>query len=166
MRTRLAGPAFAQWLTTQLAITGISRRQLAQLSGVDHSTISRLTLGQRMPSLETATKLARVLPDLHEHLSDLPTLTGLSMRASNGPARLEYALRSDEALTRDDVRAVMDFYLSVRSRAMAKRAGEQRGRPLSAPITVRRSHAPDPLAAPDLHRQAPGFRALAGVGAK
>jgi hypothetical protein len=87
------------------------------------------------------------------------------MRASNGPARLEYALRSDEALTRDDVSAVMDFYLSIRARAMAKRAGDQRGRALPTPITIRRTQAVDPLVASNAHRRAP-IRALAVVGAK
>jgi transcriptional regulator with XRE-family HTH domain len=45
----------------------MSQRQLAQQSGVDHSTISRLVRGDRMPSLGTATKLARGSAELGEN---------------------------------------------------------------------------------------------------
>ena len=53
------GRAFNEWLRGQLKAKKMSQRQLAQQSGVDHSTISRLIRGDRMPSLGTATKLAR-----------------------------------------------------------------------------------------------------------
>ena len=52
------GRAFNEWLRAQLKAKKMSQRQLAQQSGVDHSTISRLIRGDRMPSLGTATKLA------------------------------------------------------------------------------------------------------------
>ena len=55
------GRAFNEWLRAQLKAKKMSQRQLAQQSGVDHSTISRLIRGDRMPSLGTATKLARGL---------------------------------------------------------------------------------------------------------
>ena len=45
------GRAFNDWLRTQLKAKKMSQRQLAQQSGVDHSTISRLIRGDRMPSL-------------------------------------------------------------------------------------------------------------------
>ena len=54
----------------------MSQRQLAQQSGVDHSTISRLIRGDRMPSLGTATKLARGLRELRED-ADTPQYLGL-----------------------------------------------------------------------------------------
>ena len=44
----------------------MSQRQLALQSGVDHSTISRLIKGDRMPSLGTATKLARGLREIRD----------------------------------------------------------------------------------------------------
>ena len=60
------GRAFNEWLRAQLKAKKMSQRQLAQQSGVDHSTISRLIRGDRMPSLGTATKLARGLRELRD----------------------------------------------------------------------------------------------------
>jgi transcriptional regulator with XRE-family HTH domain len=111
---------FAHWLQTQLLITGMSRRQLAQRSGVDHSTISRLLLGQRMPSLETATKLARVLPELQHQFAEISGINPGTRRTTSPAARLEYALRSDESLTHEDVKSVMEFYLARRARASVR----------------------------------------------
>src|SRR6185369_14532156 len=65
--TRTNGRAFNEWLRAQLKAKKMSQRQLAQQSGVDHSTISRLVRGDRMPSLGTATKLARGLRELGEN---------------------------------------------------------------------------------------------------
>src|SRR3990170_1116618 len=45
------GRAFNEWLRSQLKAKKMSQRQLAQQSGVDHSTISRLIRGERTPSL-------------------------------------------------------------------------------------------------------------------
>ena len=50
----------------------MSQRQLAQQSGVDHSTISRLIRGDRMPSLGTATKLARGLREIRDDADTAP----------------------------------------------------------------------------------------------
>jgi transcriptional regulator with XRE-family HTH domain len=88
------GRAFNEWLRAQLKAKKMSQRQLAQQSGVDHSTISRLIRGDRMPSLGTATKLARGLREL----------------------RVEYALRADELLSEPQVRQIMEYYLAVRMR--------------------------------------------------
>ena len=41
------GRAFNEWLRAQLKAKKMSQRQLAQQSGVDHSTISRLIRGDR-----------------------------------------------------------------------------------------------------------------------
>src|SRR5450756_1132460 len=60
------GRAFNEWLRAQLKTKKMSQRQLAQHSGVDHSTISRLIRGDRMPSLGTATKLARGLREIRD----------------------------------------------------------------------------------------------------
>jgi transcriptional regulator with XRE-family HTH domain len=115
MQSSDGGYLFAQWLQTQLAVTGMSRRQLAHQSGVNHSTISRLALGQRMPSLATATRLARVLPELRQGFETPPGLLGVSTRATSAPARLDYALRSDELLREEDVHRIMTLYLSARA---------------------------------------------------
>ena len=94
----------------------MSQRQLALQSGVDHSTISRLIKGDRMPSLGTATKLARGLREIHEE-SDGPTyFAGLASRQLMPTSRVEYALRGDELLTETDVRDLMQAYITVRSR--------------------------------------------------
>jgi transcriptional regulator with XRE-family HTH domain len=118
------GRAFNEWLRAQLKAKKMSQRQLAQQSGVDHSTISRLIRGDRMPSLGTATKLARGLRELRED-ADTPQYLGLvASGAANPTARVEYALRADELLNESHVRQVMEYYLAIRMRRF--------GRPLAA----------------------------------
>jgi transcriptional regulator with XRE-family HTH domain len=110
------GRAFNEWLRAQLKAKKMSQRQLAQQSGVDHSTISRLIRGDRMPSLGTATKLARGLREIRED-ADTPQYLGLVTSGSANPtARVEYSLRADEALGAPQVRQIMEYYLAVRMR--------------------------------------------------
>jgi transcriptional regulator with XRE-family HTH domain len=114
--TNQNGRAFNEWLRAQLKAKKMSQRQLAQQSGVDHSTISRLIRGDRMPSLGTATKLARGLRELRDD-ADTPAYLGLVSSATTNPtARVEYALRADELLSEPQVRQVMEYYLAVRMR--------------------------------------------------
>lgn len=93
----------------------MSQRQLALQSGVDHSTISRLVKGDRMPSLGTATKLARGLREIPDD-GDGPAYFASLSRSQLPTARVEYALRGDEALTEADVRELMQAYIILRSR--------------------------------------------------
>ena len=117
--TRTNGRAFNEWLRAQLKAKKMSQRQLAQQSGVDHSTISRLVRGDRMPSLGTATKLARGLRELGEN-DDGPQYLGLMGGGVQNPtARVEYSLRADEALSEAQVRQVMEYYLAVRMRRVS-----------------------------------------------
>jgi len=110
------GRAFNEWLRAQLKVKKMSQRQLAQQSGVDHSTISRLIQGDRMPSLGTAIKLARGLRELRDD-ADTPAYLGLvSSGVTNPTAQVEYALRADELLTEPQVRQIMEYYLAVRIR--------------------------------------------------
>ncbi|HEX3264185.1 MAG TPA: helix-turn-helix transcriptional regulator [Candidatus Limnocylindrales bacterium] len=134
--TRSNGRAFNEWLRAQLKAKKMSQRQLAQQSGVDHSTISRLVRGDRMPSLGTATKLARGLRELGEN-DDGPQYLGLMGGGVQNPtARVEYALRADEALGEAQVRQVMEYYLAVRMR----RVGTAYGRDSSQLQRVEPSH--------------------------
>jgi transcriptional regulator with XRE-family HTH domain len=105
---------FNMWLRARLKARRMSQRQLAHLSGVDHSTISRLLAGDRSPSLTTAVKLARALRDFEV----LPEMVQAS-RPQPGPvsdptAGVEYALRSDALLSDAQVRRVMEVYLRMR----------------------------------------------------
>ncbi len=69
-----------------------------------------------MPSLGTATKLARGLREIRED-ADTPQYLGLVTSGSPNPtARVEYSLRADEALGEPQVRQVMEYYLAVRMR--------------------------------------------------
>jgi len=116
--SRSNGRAFNEWLRAQLKAKKMSQRQLAQQSGVDHSTISRLVRGDRMPSLGTATKLARGLRELGEN-DEGPQYLGLMGGGVQNPtARVEYALRADEALSEAQVRQIMEYYLAVRMRRL------------------------------------------------
>jgi len=132
------GRAFNEWLRAQLKAKKMSQRQLAQASGVDHSTISRLVRGDRMPSLGTATKLARGLRELTDD-DDGPQYLGLLGNGTRNPtARVEYALRADEALGEPQVRQVMEYYLAVRMRHGA--------RPMSSSTPAASHPTPPPLA--------------------
>ena len=114
------GRAFNEWLRAQLKAKKMSQRQLAQQSGVDHSTISRLIRGDRMPSLGTATKLARGLRELRDD-ADTPQYLGVvAAGATNPTARVEYALRADELLSEPQVRQIMEYYLAVRMRRFGR----------------------------------------------
>src|SRR5436309_14909376 len=114
------GRAFNEWLRAQLKAKKMSQRQLAQQSGVDHSSISRLIRGDRMPSLGTATKLARGLRELRDD-ADTPQYLGLvASGATNPTARAEHALRADELLSEPQVRQVMEYYLAVRMRRFGR----------------------------------------------
>jgi transcriptional regulator with XRE-family HTH domain len=114
------GRAFNEWLRAQLKAKKMSQRQLAQQSGVDHSTISRLIRGDRMPSLGTATKLARGLREIRDDSDTSVALGVVSMGPQNPTARVEYALRADEALSEPQVRQIMEYYLAVRVRRFGR----------------------------------------------
>ena len=163
------GRAFNEWLRAQLKAKKMSQRQLAQQSGVDHSTISRLIRGDRMPSLGTATKLARGLRELRDD-ADTPQYLGLVAAGNTNPtARVEYALRADELLSEPQVRQIMEYYLAVRMRRYGRTFQ-------SSDVSYGADRAPEhprrhpPRRSPDrgrgrVHRQhgAPG-RALGGPG--
>lgn len=108
--------SFNAWLRGQLKEKKMSQRQLALQSGVDHSTISRLIKGDRMPSLGTATKLARGLREIGEDVDGPAYFASLNSRAVLPTTRVEYALRGDDSLTEADVRDLMQAYILVRSR--------------------------------------------------
>ncbi|MGD0121823.1 MAG: helix-turn-helix transcriptional regulator [Candidatus Limnocylindrales bacterium] len=108
------GRAFNEWLRAQLKAKKMSQRQLAQQSGVDHSTISRLIRGDRMPSLGTATKLARGLREIRDDAEAPQYLGAVAAGTANPTARVEYALRADEVLSEPQVHQVMEYYLAVR----------------------------------------------------
>lgn len=108
-----AGGTFSQWLQVQLKARRLTQRQLAQKSGVDHTTISRLVRGERTPSLRTVSLLARGLG----MPQGLGRLDGLRLDKTDSPAaRVEYALRSDELLSDPQVRRIMLAYLDARLR--------------------------------------------------
>ena len=108
--------SFNAWLRGQLKEKKMSQRQLALQSGVDHSTISRLIKGDRMPSLGTATKLARGLREILDEADGPAYFSSLNSRAVLPTTRVEYALRGDETLTESDVRELMQAYIALRTR--------------------------------------------------
>ncbi len=137
--------AFNEWLRAQLKAKKMSQRQLAQQSGVDHSTISRLLRGDRTPSLGTATKLAKGLRELRDD-TDSPQYFGLTSSSSTHPtARVEYALRSDELMSEPQVRQVMEYYLALRMRRLSVRQTGRYApvRPVAAVRQVPRSNEPN-----------------------
>jgi transcriptional regulator with XRE-family HTH domain len=136
------GRAFNDWLRSQLKVKKMSQRQLAQQSGVDHSTISRLIRGDRMPSLGTATKLARGLRELRDEDDGPQYLRLVGAPSQNPTARVEYALRADDVLSEAHVRQVMEYYLAIRRRRM------QRTVPAMAHSNGHAASVGDPAVAP------------------
>ncbi len=110
--------SFNAWLRSQLKEKKMSQRQLALQSGVDHSTISRLIKGDRMPSLGTATKLARGLREIRDEAEGPAYFASLNNRHVLPTTRVEYALRGDDTLTETDVRELMQAYIAVRLRRL------------------------------------------------
>src|SRR5579859_1338994 len=108
--------SFNTWLRSQLKEKKMSQRQLALQSGVDHSTISRLIKGDRMPSLGTATKLARGLREIHDESEGPAYFASVSSRQILPTTRVEYALRGDDLLNETDVRELMQAYITLRTR--------------------------------------------------
>jgi transcriptional regulator with XRE-family HTH domain len=110
--------SFNSWLRSPLKEKKMSPRQLALQSGVDHSTISRLIKGDRMPTLGTATKLARGLREIRDESDGPAYFASLTGRQLLPTARVEYALRGDDALNEGDVRDLMQAYIAVRNRRL------------------------------------------------
>ena len=115
--------SFNTWLRGQLKEKKMSQRQLALQSGVDHSTISRLIKGDRMPSLGTATKLARGLREIRDEAEGPAYFASVSSRQLLPTTRVEYALRGDDLLTEADVRELMQAYITVRTRRVRNSGG-------------------------------------------
>jgi transcriptional regulator with XRE-family HTH domain len=132
-----AGPlAFNVWLRRLMRERRLSQRQLGMLSGVSHSTISRLLADRRSPKLETATKIVHALrmnwtdEQVATYFDFLPEQTLFPTQ------RVESALRGDGSLEDHDVRAVMDHYLVLRAQRRRERerpgAGVQQAQPSRA----------------------------------
>lgn len=119
--------SFNSWLRGQLKEKKMSQRQLALQSGVDHSTISRLIKGDRMPSLGTATKLARGLREIREESDGPSYFAGQGARQQLPTARVEYALRGDDLLLESDVRELMQTYIALRGQRMRDGNGHENG---------------------------------------
>jgi transcriptional regulator with XRE-family HTH domain len=107
---------FNVWLRRQLRERRMTQRMLASISGVDHSTISRLLRSRREPSLATATKLAQALRKLDGPLEVADYFVRLPEEAILPTRRVEMALRGDDDLDDADIRALMDAYLVARAR--------------------------------------------------
>jgi transcriptional regulator with XRE-family HTH domain len=56
-------PSFGEHLERRLRLVGLSQRELAERTGINHSTISRIVSERRGPSLNTAVCLLMALGD-------------------------------------------------------------------------------------------------------
>lgn len=110
-----ADDQFPVWLETQLRARRMSLRQLADRSGVNPSTVSRIVQRKRRPSLRTALRLSRVLdPAGGEAILDLPAV---APSRGDPVTNVERALRADPDLTDAAVSRLMTLYLTLRSEA-------------------------------------------------
>jgi transcriptional regulator with XRE-family HTH domain len=102
------GPTYGDWLRLQLRVRRMTQRLLAQRTGIDHSSISRIVRGERNPTIRTATTLVRGLRGELDQGALVP-------RNIPATARVEYALRSDELLSEQQIGALMRTYLAMRA---------------------------------------------------
>ena len=58
---RIADGDFSGWLREAMAERRVTQRALAMRTGVNHSTISRIVSGKRVPSLRTAIAIFAVV---------------------------------------------------------------------------------------------------------
>lgn len=116
---------FRDWLAVQLRARRMSLRQLAHRSGVNVSTVSRIVRGERRPTLRTAVRLARVVRETADESSATRFFGSLTAESLDPVREVERALRGDVALDDEDVRRVMQVYLTARraSETEADRAG-------------------------------------------
>jgi transcriptional regulator with XRE-family HTH domain len=105
---------FRDWLTVQLRARRMSLRQLAHHSGVNVSTVSRIVRGERRPTLRTAVRLAKVVRENADESSATRFFGALTAESLDPVREVERALRGDGLLDDDDVRTVMEVYLSTR----------------------------------------------------
>lgn len=134
---------FNVWLRRQMRERRMSQRQLAHRSGVDHSTISRLVSGERVPSLATATRLARALGRVNGDGDAFAYFARLPEETVFPTTRVEMALRGDDEINDDDVRSLMSAYLDARTRRRRARqmsAGDN-GAPVRSPGAVDQTDA-------------------------
>ncbi len=108
---------FRDWLTVQLRARRMSLRQLAHRSGVNVSTVSRIVRGERRPTLRTAVRLAKVVRENADESSATRFFGSLTAESLDPVRDVERALRGDVMLDDDDVRKVMEVYLSTRTPA-------------------------------------------------
>jgi transcriptional regulator with XRE-family HTH domain len=141
---------FNVWLRRQMRERRMSQRQLALLSGVDHSTISRLVSGERVPSLATATRLARALGRVDDDGDAFAYFARLPEETVFPTTRVEMALRGDDEIDDDDVRSLMSAYLDARTRRRRARqlSGGDNGASVGPPPAV------DPIDPRSEHRRA------------
>ena len=137
---------FNVWLRRQMRERRMSQRQLAHLSGVDHSTISRLVSAERVPSLATATRLARALGRVSGDGEAFAYFARLPEETVFPTTRVEMALRGDDEIDDDDVRSLMSAYLDVRTRRRRERqmSAGGNGPPLRSPGAVDQADAHGP----------------------
>lgn len=104
---------FSDWLETQLRARRMSLRQLADRSGVNVSTVSRILHGKRRPSLRTALRISHALEPARLPGSELSTTLGRG--DLNTVATVERALRADPELTDAAVHRLMILYHTLRA---------------------------------------------------
>jgi transcriptional regulator with XRE-family HTH domain len=105
---------FRDWLAVQLRARRMSLRQLAHRSGVNVSTVSRIVRGERRPTLRTAVRLARVVREGADESSATRFFGSMTPESLDPVREVERALRADGLLDDEQVRRVMQVYLSAR----------------------------------------------------
>jgi transcriptional regulator with XRE-family HTH domain len=142
------GRDFSEWLRAQLETRRISQRQLAFRSGVNHSTISRLLRGDRIPSLRTATKLTSSLREWREGHPLRNDPWAAEQQAAEQIAHVARALRADDMLGEWEARQVMEYYAALRTGRLAVR-----GQPSPKTGTVKSARSARPLSSADSQRR-------------
>lgn len=100
---RHGSQSYGEWLRIQMRSRSMTQRQLAHLTGVSHSSISRFLCSDRTPTLRTALAILAVF---RQDPASIPVTV-----------RVERVLRSDDRLDDEQVRSIMGAYLAMRRRS-------------------------------------------------
>jgi transcriptional regulator with XRE-family HTH domain len=125
------GTRFVEWVDAQMRARRMSQRQLAQRTGVDHSTIGRLIRAESHPTLATATRIVKALQDPRESPGTTGSLDVFARQPIDAPGRVRAALRADVMLSEDQVRLLSEYHATVRSGRLGPRDPAHRRVPTS-----------------------------------
>ena len=108
--------AFGEYLSRELRARNWTIRALGLRSGVDHTTISRLIHGKRVPTLRTASRLSEALQGPHP--GPVPSVV-VGSGLGDAVERVAAALGADPSLNAPTRATILRYYVDVRTAGLS-----------------------------------------------